>query len=116
MNPIRLVKKLIILIIYCIAVVVFWNCDKKNPTGPTPNLEEIHANHDDVIEYDPVVGGIFEGDETSEFPDDIEPEDELLTYYIDNETNTLSDETVNQAKFVGMNDLIIPELEKLFGK
>lgn len=69
--------------------------------------EIIPSNPDAVVDYDPVVEGVFEGDESREFPDDIEPEGNLPTSFKDSDTNSLSNATIDQAPDFSMEEFVV---------
>jgi len=102
MNYIRFSRKYFTLTITCIIAVFFFGCEKENPTEQDQVIQE--TNPDAIIEYDSQIGGVFEGQENAEFPDDIEQLDKLDTYFKDEETNTISDNTVKSVPDFTMFD------------
>lgn len=71
------------------------------------NDQEISpSNPDAIVNYDPVVEGIFEGDDSIKFPHDIEPERDLDASFQDNETNSLSNLVINQAPDFSMEEFV----------
>lgn len=88
----------------CVSIALsIWSCtDDTTDKGPTPSNPDV--NHDEVVDYDPSIGGIFEGDISQEFPADIEPEVTLHTTFRDAETNSVSEGVIRSLPDFGMED------------
>src|SRR5690606_21019512 len=84
--------------VFTLLLVLTISCQKDEDIIPT--------NPDAVVDYDPIVEGVFEGDETVTFPDDIEPERALETSFKDNETNSLSNSAISQAPDFSMEEFV----------
>jgi hypothetical protein len=74
-----------------------WRCSDSERAEPTP------TDPDAIVEFDPTVGGMFEGGDTTKFPKDIEPEVALQTSYKDAETNSIATKVIAQLPEFGLD-------------
>lgn len=93
--------RVILVIILSISICTL-GCKRNDDKPSTPEPKPFPL--DSVIKYDPLVDGVFEGDSNAIFPNDLEPELNLMTSFKNQETNSVSAEAIKSLPEFGIDD------------